>query len=242
MLASCPRRFPAPDMEHNQYHHGGGRHQFRVACMREIERQAAEAWSPKRRMQPYVQAAWDFLTVSIPPNEPRPAVGMDVDFSLRAAAAVGMPVDVAAAPSSYKGKARNMADDSGDFDKSVEMSMTASEDEDERGVVFAAANASTTGPRGYGDRNVPGGSGQQRTVDGDSSDRKRRAPASDGSPRGGFGSERAWGGGRGRGGEHRRGSSTGSGGGRDGQSRYQDRGRKPRTSDHGRSGRGGSVS
>nr|VWP00633.1 60 kDa chaperonin (GroEL protein) (Protein Cpn60) [Ganoderma boninense] len=140
--------FPAPDMEQNTYHrgHGGGRQQFRVACMREIERQAAAAWNPRRNMQRYVQAAWDFLTVSIPPNAPRAA--MDVDVS------VGM-VDVAAAaagPSgagSSKGKARNystmavddvdstgMLEDAGQFEKSTEMSVLEDEDEDGRGVAL----------------------------------------------------------------------------------------------------------
>lgn len=37
--------------------------------MREIERQAAEGWSQNRAAQP--QAAWDYLSVEIPPNRLR---------------------------------------------------------------------------------------------------------------------------------------------------------------------------
>ncbi|KAI1786425.1 hypothetical protein LXA43DRAFT_1033692 [Ganoderma leucocontextum] len=259
-------RFPAPDMEHNQYRGGGGggggRNQFRVACMREIERQAADAWNPKRRMQPYVQAAWDFLTVSIPPNEPRPAV--DADFSLRAGAAVEMEMADVAAPAraSEKGKARSysmtgvedmetkMGEDAGEFEYSAETS-----DVGEDGTVFAAATTgSATGPRRHGNGNDPGGSSQQLPVNMDNGDKKRSAPASDGagSPRGGFGSDRArgsgGGSGRGRGGDYHRGYSTGGGSGRGAQSstsgwgRHQDRGRKPRTGDRARRGRGGGGS
>ena len=42
---------------------------FRLECMREIERQAADGWAPKRKVQ--VQAAHDYLTVTIPPNQSR---------------------------------------------------------------------------------------------------------------------------------------------------------------------------
>ena len=41
--------------------------------MREIERQAAEGWSPNRRVRP--QAAWDYLSVELPPNRPRHPAG-----------------------------------------------------------------------------------------------------------------------------------------------------------------------
>ncbi|KAI0665757.1 beta-lactamase-like protein [Trametes maxima] len=57
-------RFPAPPTRAHS-----DQERFRLACMREIERQAAETWGPTRKLFP--QAAWDFLAVSIRPNEPR---------------------------------------------------------------------------------------------------------------------------------------------------------------------------
>ncbi|RPD64308.1 hypothetical protein L227DRAFT_650479 [Lentinus tigrinus ALCF2SS1-6] len=57
-------RFPAPDVNYTQ----GAQARFRLECMREIERQAAEGWSQTRRVRP--QAAWDYLSVEIPPNRP----------------------------------------------------------------------------------------------------------------------------------------------------------------------------
>ena len=39
--------------------------------MREIEQQAAEAWVPYRHAQARPQAAWDYLSVVIPPNPRR---------------------------------------------------------------------------------------------------------------------------------------------------------------------------
>lgn len=53
----CSIRFPAP-----------GRDTFRVACMRELERQAFEAWRPKKGE---VVAAYDYCRVEIPPNASR---------------------------------------------------------------------------------------------------------------------------------------------------------------------------
>ncbi|KAH9903124.1 beta-lactamase-like protein [Cubamyces lactineus] len=60
-------RFPAPDMAHTR----SGQDKFRLACIREIERQAAQTWSSPARRRVYPQAAWDFLTVTIPPNPAR---------------------------------------------------------------------------------------------------------------------------------------------------------------------------
>ncbi|KAI0658200.1 hypothetical protein C8Q70DRAFT_1055198 [Cubamyces menziesii] len=60
-------RFPAPDMAHTR----SGQDKFRLACMREIERQAAQTWSSPARRRVYPQAAWDFLAVTIPPNPAR---------------------------------------------------------------------------------------------------------------------------------------------------------------------------
>ncbi|KAI8976323.1 beta-lactamase-like protein [Trametes punicea] len=60
-------RFPAPDVPPSR----SGQDKFRLACMREIERQAAQTWSSPSRRRVYPQAAWDFLTISIPPNPPR---------------------------------------------------------------------------------------------------------------------------------------------------------------------------
>ncbi|KAI0641570.1 beta-lactamase-like protein [Trametes meyenii] len=57
-------RFPAPATRAHS-----DQERFRLACMREIERQAAETWGPTRKLYP--QAAWDFLAVTIRPNEPR---------------------------------------------------------------------------------------------------------------------------------------------------------------------------
>jgi len=56
-------RFPAPS-------HSGRSpaEKFRLACIREIERQAKHAWAPPFPAQ--VQAAWDFMRVVIPPNLP----------------------------------------------------------------------------------------------------------------------------------------------------------------------------
>ncbi|KAI0716034.1 beta-lactamase-like protein [Cerioporus squamosus] len=58
-------RFPAPNMNYMQ----GAQARFRLDCMREIERQAAERWSQNRAVQP--QAAWDYLSIELPPNRPR---------------------------------------------------------------------------------------------------------------------------------------------------------------------------
>ncbi|KAI0822037.1 beta-lactamase-like protein [Trametes gibbosa] len=60
-------RFPAPAVPAGY----GGQERFRTACMQEIERQAAETWVPPRYGNAYPQAAWDFLSVTIPPNRPR---------------------------------------------------------------------------------------------------------------------------------------------------------------------------
>ncbi|RPD72344.1 hypothetical protein L226DRAFT_537173 [Lentinus tigrinus ALCF2SS1-7] len=58
-------RFPAPSQ-----HGPRMRERFREACMREIERQAAEAWVPANGRHALVrpQAAWDYLSIVIPPN------------------------------------------------------------------------------------------------------------------------------------------------------------------------------
>ncbi|KAI0742085.1 beta-lactamase-like protein [Daedaleopsis nitida] len=58
-------RFPAPDPNYTH----GAQARFRAECMREIEHQAADGWNSKRRVQ--VQAAWDYLSVTIPPNQSR---------------------------------------------------------------------------------------------------------------------------------------------------------------------------
>ncbi|KAI0787267.1 beta-lactamase-like protein [Fomes fomentarius] len=47
----------------------GAQSDFRAACIREIERQAAETWNPSGGARP--QAAWDFLSVVLPPNPRR---------------------------------------------------------------------------------------------------------------------------------------------------------------------------
>ncbi|KAI0327438.1 hypothetical protein GY45DRAFT_1327664 [Cubamyces sp. BRFM 1775] len=60
-------RFPAPDMSRTR----SDQTKFRVACMREIERQAAQTWSSPGRPRASPQAAWDFLAVTIPPNPAR---------------------------------------------------------------------------------------------------------------------------------------------------------------------------
>ncbi|KAI0749184.1 beta-lactamase-like protein [Daedaleopsis nitida] len=56
-------RFPAPNPSQH-----GPQAKFRLACMREIERQAAESWIPGGRRGVRPQAAWDFLSVVVPPN------------------------------------------------------------------------------------------------------------------------------------------------------------------------------
>ncbi|EED82925.1 predicted protein [Postia placenta Mad-698-R] len=53
-------RFPAPD------HSGSYADKFRRATMREIERQATEAWQPPQDV--YAQAAFDFMRVVLPPH------------------------------------------------------------------------------------------------------------------------------------------------------------------------------
>ncbi|KAI0759530.1 hypothetical protein BD413DRAFT_651103 [Trametes elegans] len=66
-------RFPAPDTYSRR-----AQDKFRLACMREIERQAAHAWGPapaRRRVHP--QAAWDFMYVAVPPNPFRDVSGAD---------------------------------------------------------------------------------------------------------------------------------------------------------------------
>ncbi|EJF58567.1 hypothetical protein DICSQDRAFT_90353, partial [Dichomitus squalens LYAD-421 SS1] len=95
-------RFPAPEMEYSN-HHGGGRNQFRLGCMRELERQAAVGWNSKRRMHSYVQAARDHLTVSIVPNKPRQVI--DVDDEEDAFAQLQEPQEGATEPLG-KGKMR----------------------------------------------------------------------------------------------------------------------------------------
>ncbi|TFK89375.1 hypothetical protein K466DRAFT_486979 [Polyporus arcularius HHB13444] len=59
-------RFPAPSQHGPQI-----RERFRQACVREIERQAAEAWIPRGHAGARPQAAWDYLSVVVPPNPRR---------------------------------------------------------------------------------------------------------------------------------------------------------------------------
>ncbi|KAI0942742.1 hypothetical protein AcW1_003294 [Taiwanofungus camphoratus] len=56
-------RFPAP-----AYTARSASDRFRLDCMREIERQATQAWAPSHRTS--AQAAWDFMRVVLPPNSP----------------------------------------------------------------------------------------------------------------------------------------------------------------------------
>ncbi|KAI0706969.1 beta-lactamase-like protein [Earliella scabrosa] len=49
--------------------HRGPQAKFRSACIREIERQAAEAWNPGGQTRP--QVAWDYLSVVLRPNPVR---------------------------------------------------------------------------------------------------------------------------------------------------------------------------
>ena len=248
-------------MEHGHGRGGGGRNQFRVACMREIECQAAEAWNPTRpmQMQPYVQAAWDFLTVSIPPNEPRPSVSVDADanFSLREEVAEMAEDVVGPSRASEKGKARSfsmadaMAKGSGGLGKAGEVLLGEDDDEeeeDEDGTTLA----SMTGSRGYGNGSEPGGSQQAPPMDTNRGGKKRRAPSDGGAtnPRGGSRSGRArgdrGGGDRGHGGERRRELSTGGSSGRgrgaqsstSGRGRHRDRRRKQRAGERAQRGRG----
>ncbi|KAH9926350.1 beta-lactamase-like protein [Amylocystis lapponica] len=54
-------RFPAPERPAR-----GPGERFRVECVREIERQATDAWGAPRGV--CAQAAWDFMRVVVPPN------------------------------------------------------------------------------------------------------------------------------------------------------------------------------
>ncbi|OSD02216.1 hypothetical protein PYCCODRAFT_1411075 [Trametes coccinea BRFM310] len=60
-------RFPAPEVPPSR----SGLEKFRQGCMREIERQAAQTWGSPSRWRVHPQAAWDFLSVVIPPNPAR---------------------------------------------------------------------------------------------------------------------------------------------------------------------------
>ena len=80
----CLYRFPAPDPD---FLHGA-QARFRAECMREIERQAADGWAPNKRVRP--QAAWDYLSVVLPPNVSRPPLEQEQVAAAAERLAVGI--------------------------------------------------------------------------------------------------------------------------------------------------------
>ena len=184
-------RFPAPEMEHSNYH-GGGRNQFRLGCMREIERQAAVGWNSKRRMQPYVQAAWDYLTVPIPPNKPREVI--DVDDGQEDVFARLLTDHGGTAERPGKGKSRatgsnqpRLSEDTGmsltaeteyisEFEWTQSMGPSVPRDGDHQRTAADAGAITGSHGRGYGTRSK----GARSMADHALSDRKRSASTSDG--------------------------------------------------------------
>ncbi|KAI0631875.1 beta-lactamase-like protein [Trametes polyzona] len=204
-------RFPAPD-PHSSYR--GGQEKFRQNCMREIERQAAHAWSPAPLRRAYPQAAWDFLVVPVPPNRPR---------AVPAEEEVGGPSEAMAVDASA-GAGRSTGGGGGarveeDLPTEVEMEGQQQQRESHRGrgeygggqaYGVSAENMGARHDRKRG-REGSGGSGRGYSHDG----------ASRGGGRGGYDGRREYstsggrggGGGGGGGGVHRAGGGRGGGGG-----------------------------